>query len=1093
MAPGEGADKSEKSGEHGKRAMDPQLELYDRARQQVLARFGTGKVAQEAARKASQEEAASSTPPSSTPASSGISSDEQAAGAFEAARKFQDDQESGCSTPGSRSPHEREETSQALEWGSGCGPWNVRESADASDDPLYMFCQNGGPPHDTARNVGKSPKPSPRRVAESPKLPASRSPGNVVRRGNSLERQLVSRRRDAKRAGAAAQFPDLSEDEEIEMITSALNAAPSISDGQQYSHGGGGDQKKEAGVKHGAGFDNIPQCDSPAVPERRVAEPNWKKRNVGKGSKGRTSSPGFLSNSFGKQRKSGGASHKFYESFRVKRHRPSVPDFKFSQPRSAGQQAPLRQVGWSFDEAHPALAEGHYLRTPQQNRMLEDEKWLVATNAKFEALRKERESKKAFFGNLKRMASSGGRQSQTRGQKKNGRTRCMSAPCDMERGGGGRTGHRNQTRYAEKIAKLKRSIEELRKVKTADGAPPADFSECSDNQDEDVPPGGGSETDDDHAIRLAHGTFDEARFSQHSLSISEAMRERAARGYRLGDLERGYESDLERDREERQREETLRCSETVRDAEEELMREREAKWADDDRWMDAYRVALPLREENSSQAGAQVDGDCGHQPLSKGDLAMLDSSFIPIASPALRSLAMSDGEAYRRTISGRDASGRKLSRGRPRSASRPFTPTQQKPFRFEERARERPRTIMGVKTEQDVHIKRMEAEAARRGSFRANPIPKSTREPRFENILWEQDFRRRTNHDAAVEVLNQMQAPFSFYERDKLAAQERSRRMRKDPKRFQVPFKAKDVPKHVKEGRYSLLLAEAEARKIRARALAREKLAMVQMPPRMEAAEREQPAAKTASDPKARPRGVDPAWNTKYPSRRLGEVPDFAAMHMQWAHRQATARSANRARVTVPQGPYFSGRGAKGDAQHRRRIQNDSQCHDEHLPEQRWPFVSSRRKVHSTPPPDFSLEPSFKVSDTRANRLRARSIRKLRRRGKYASQEERELMEAEKLRRESERRAKLYVRMQQAKARSLGLTPAPPTATEKHTLQQPEPDISSREPKRDLENRKDTPAQHIKARHKQVEQQAREIVEEVLLEQGLDVYKYMEQ
>ncbi|CAD7700186.1 unnamed protein product, partial [Ostreobium quekettii] len=343
------------------------------------------------------------------------------------------------------------------------------------------------------------------------------------------------------------------------------------------------------------------------------------------------------------------------------------------------------------------------------------------------------------------------------------------------------------------------------------------------------------------------------------------------------------------------------------------------------------------------------------------------------------------------TISGRDASGRKLSRGRPRSASRPFTPTQQKPFRFEERARERPRTIMGVKTEQDVHIKRMEAEAARRGSFRANPIPKSTREPRFENILWQQDFRRRTNHDAAVEVLNQMQAPFSFYERDKLAAQERSRRMRKDPKRFQVPFKAKDVPKHVKEG------------------------------------------------------------------------------------------------------PYFSGRGAKGDAQHRRRIQNDSQCHDEHLPEQRWPFVSSRRKVHSTPPPDFSLEPSFKVSDTRANRLRARSIRKLRRRGKYASQEERELMEAEKLRRESERRAKLYVRMQQAKARSLGLTPAPPTATEKHTLQQPEPDISSREPKRDLENRKDTPAQHIKARHKQVEQQAREIVEEVLLEQGLDVYKYMEQ
>lgn len=47
-------------------------------------------------------------------------------------------------------------------------------------------------------------------------------------------------------------------------------------------------------------------------------------------------------------------------------------------------------------------------------------------------------------------------------------------------------------------------------------------------------------------------------------------------------------------------------------------------------------------------------------------------------------------------------------------------------------------------------------------------------------------------------------------------------------------------------------------------------------------------------------------------------------------------------------------------------------------------------------------------------------------------------------------------------------------------------------PTEPIESREDTPQQHIQARHRQVEKEAREIVEDVLLQQGLDVYKYVE-
>lgn len=64
--------------------------------------------------------------------------------------------------------------------------------------------------------------------------------------------------------------------------------------------------------------------------------------------------------------------------FRIKQHRDDMPDFKFSQPRSAGPHVTLQQKMYSFDEAHPAIAEQHYLRSADQNGLLDKERASMA-------------------------------------------------------------------------------------------------------------------------------------------------------------------------------------------------------------------------------------------------------------------------------------------------------------------------------------------------------------------------------------------------------------------------------------------------------------------------------------------------------------------------------------------------------------------------------------------------------------------------------------------------------------------------------------------------------------------------------------------
>ena len=69
----------------------------------------------------------------------------------------------------------------------------------------------------------------------------------------------------------------------------------------------------------------------------------------------------------------------YYEKWRVRKHRPSSPDYKWSQAGSDGPVLAVKQQVFCFDAADPSHADQHYLRTHDQNRWVVDLMVLVGS------------------------------------------------------------------------------------------------------------------------------------------------------------------------------------------------------------------------------------------------------------------------------------------------------------------------------------------------------------------------------------------------------------------------------------------------------------------------------------------------------------------------------------------------------------------------------------------------------------------------------------------------------------------------------------------------------------------------------------------
>ncbi|KIZ07398.1 hypothetical protein MNEG_0552 [Monoraphidium neglectum] len=715
-------------------------------------------------------------------------------------------------------------------------------------------------------------------------------------------------------------------------------------------------------------------------------------------------------------------------------------------------QAPVKQQLWSFDPAHPALAERHYLRTACQD----------------EALKKMQAKEEADQLRLQAQAAA---RSPHRHQ--------PAAPCS----GPARLRPGSASAAARAWRPASAGVASSPSVTRQGPLAPAGLEQTFPRDDSGKRGGGGSGVDD--------VSDDEAAFKA------------------------GYDSDLEREAAAREAakssgQRAAEAAERRRRAAMDEEEARRARWLEENAWMDAYRS----HPRHTAPGAAAAPGPCSRRPTSAGlaaaastgdereddrddglgaaaadtaraaalspaDEALLRRPFMPIVSQefphyavavdALHEAAEAGGAAgLRFALDAASGSGGASSGGRRPGSAPQFRTTVARPFGFEGRALSRPQLIASVKAEQDRELRRREEAAVRRIRFKANPVPPSTLEPRYDAILAGQAARREAGHSQSMAALTATEQPFSFYTRDqdREAQREQQRRAAKDPSRFQRPFKAAPIPKHVGERLFDAMRVDEEARRLAARVRAemarerarerleetwkarqaaaaaayRERL-MGTGPPSATATPRRHSAASlpdgdTACRPatgpqRRRPRSAaQQAWKGA-PRRVNGRVvsqpvPDFASLHSAWERRLAAAKESNQRRATVPQEFNLNGstreeqatREARA-AERRARIADEAADDKHQLPESRWTFTGPRAPVTPTPPPSAAAaggggargagaagRARLEVGDTLAARLKREATRRALNEGRYESEEARASRRADEERSEARDAAK---------------------------------------------------------------------------------------
>jgi hypothetical protein len=90
-----------------------------------------------------------------------------------------------------------------------------------------------------------------------------------------------------------------------------------------------------------------------------------------------------------------------------------------------------------------------------------------------------------------------------------------------------------------------------------------------------------------------------------------------------------------------------------------------------------------------------------------------------------------------------------------------------KPFGFDIRDKQRPKTIRGEWLEAESRKKQVQDDELVKRQFRSKPIPPEVLIPRYQNLL-EADQARRANVRAdSAAITRQREQPFSFWEREK--------------------------------------------------------------------------------------------------------------------------------------------------------------------------------------------------------------------------------------------------------------------------------------------------------------------------------------
>ena len=571
-------------------------------------------------------------------------------------------------------------------------------------------------------------------------------------------------------------------------------------------------------------------------------------------------------------------------------------------------------------------------------------------------------------------------------------------------------------------------------------------------------PSRGRSQDDDLAV--AKAVFSDDRLAKFEAALEQKFKDSG-----------GYDSDLERELEAAgatplevrklraaRADAAAKAEMTHRAAEDAAVK---ATFDQQNEWMDEYReggLGKPAPTATGGVSGAVAGG--------KEIDAVVDATrAVP---PVVRAKAVS-APRTRRAVSARPSgsggvdylgAGAEHGDGLPRPGVivRRKTATVPRPFSFEMRDRNKPKSISELRLEQDLAFEAEMERAELAKQFRANDIPRHIFESRYQKMLEKEEMRREERRLSRRAALVETERPFSFHTRDEQKKKEEeaaaAERAKNRAKKFQKPFKAKDIPAAVKTPKLAALEDEARRRKEETRAAALAKLAEAKAPAAAEV-KHDHGTSDSASKKKQ--------WSFK--PAPMKPVPDFDALHDKFFRKLQSARASKPS--TVPEEFKLHEKDAKAKAAELKKIKNEMRQDEHALAEVRWPFASLRAKVNSKPPPAFNppSDDFLRKNETLATKLRRQAVVKARKEGHFSTKAEKEALEAAQRDRENQRRAAAWAKTQTSFAGKKALD-------------------FGRSSMRGGD-------QHTKARHAQQAMLAKETVEKVLLENN--VYTYVEE
>ena len=273
------------------------------------------------------------------------------------------------------------------------------------------------------------------------------------------------------------------------------------------------------------------------------------------------------------------------------------------------------------------------------------------------------------------------------------------------------------------------------------------------------------------------------------------------------------------------------------------------------------------------------------------------------------------------------------------------------PEPFSMTKREEAKTPTKSKAAIELEEKRLEAERLEeeecQKKFKAKPVPAHIYMPLYDEIMEEQETKRRYNRQKSAELTKSAQKPFKFStrEEEKKYKVKKSTDLQKQDEALKTEFQARPFPEHIfGHTVYDKLAEEEEYRRIRMEMRSRDLLKKSSLPPNMAARGQDYFEGKSRQKTNAkRAKKAGIRAKHSFQPKVNDDMPDFDEMHRKFLNELGRRKGEKEATVCKP----FNLRTSRIPST-KQKIYEDIERDEEELRENRWPFQSSRSGLRSS-------------------------------------------------------------------------------------------------------------------------------------------------